>query len=432
MRISLKSFIILLLTGTSVMARAQEDLYYDQGFVRNDNAIYTENIRTVLLYKMGFELSPPIIQLASDDRLVLAFDDLDGGNKPYKYTLIHCDAFWNPSPLQQMEYLVGFFEDDIVDFKYSFNTTVSYTNYVLVFPNENLRITKSGNYILKVFLDRPDDENVVLTHRFMVYEPFVDVKGRVTISMDLNLRYTHQQVSFKVLAGNYPMTDTHRDLHVTVMQNGRWDSMLQNIQPRSIVGGELDFSLVPELVFPAGNEFRQWDMKTLQYNTERMHSIRFTERGYEVFLQNDEPRVNRNYLSEEDINGRRLIAVNYAQDSYTEGDYAWVHFTLPYPGPLAEGSLYIGGAFNNWQYTRENLLRYDEQLRVYRTSLFLKQGYYNYCYAFVPNNANTGLQGFIDGDFQETENEYAVLIYHRRQGNVHDSLVGVGFMNSHE
>lgn len=411
---------------------AQRDEYFREKVVRNDNLTYRDNIQTVLLYKAGFELSPPIIQLGTADKLVLSFDDLDAEHKSFKYTLIHCDAYWNVSTLQQMEYLDGFFEDRIDDYKYSFNTTVPFVNYVLVFPTEYLRLKKSGNYIIKVYLGPDTDENVVLTRRFMVSDPKVNFTGNIGNTVDLHLRYTHQQVNFKLTPDNYQLTETHRDLHVFIQQNGRWDNMMQNIQPRLISGGVYDFSQMPGLAFEGGNEFRYFDMKTLQYNTDRMKSLQYTTEGYQVILQTDMPRAYSNFRSEEDINGRRLISVNHAQDSYTEGDYAWVHFLLPYQEPLDNGNLYVFGALSDWQFRPENLMRYNYELKAYEAKIFLKQGYYNYIYAFLENNKNTGDITLIEGSFWETENEYTILIYHRRQGDVYDQLVGVGYLNSND
>lgn len=409
---------------------AQREEYFQEKVVRNDNLTYHDNIQTILLYKAGFELSPPIIQLNTAEKLVLSFDDLDAQHKSYKYTLIHCDAYWNASPLQQMEYIDGFYEDRIDDYKYSFNTTIPYVNYILVFPTEYLRLKRSGNYILKVYQDSDRDENVVFTRRLMVSDPKVIVQGNIAITVDLNVRYTHQQINFKVNASGYPLTDSFRDLHVFVQQNSRWDNMIQNLQPRMVTGAVFDFSLLTALAFPGGNEFRYFDMKTLQYNTDRMKSLQYTEEGYQVYLQTDMPRAGRNYRSEEDINGRRLISANNTQDSYTEGDYAYVHFLLPYYSPLDNGSLYVFGSFCDWQFRPDNLMKYNFEIKAYEAKILLKQGYYNYMYAFLENNKNAGDVTFIEGSFWETENEYTILVYHRRQGDLYDQLVGVGYLNS--
>jgi hypothetical protein len=427
---SFKSLIFIFFLSFTVLIKAQDDPYYSSGFLRNDNAVYRKNIKTVLLYKAGFELSPPIIQFNTAENLVLSFDDLDADFKQYRYTLVHCDAYWNKSDLQQTEYLEGFFDDFIENYSHSFNTTVPYMNYTLIFPTRDMRIKKSGNYILRVFTDPDQDENVVLTCRFMVYEPGVTVEGRVANSIDLDLRYTHQQINFRILAGDYYLSDTYRNLHVLVMQNGRWDNVIKNIQPRNIIGNEYNFSLIDELVFPAGNEFRYFDMKTLKYNTDRMESLQYTAEGYQVYLMTDKPRARGNYYSEEDINGRKLIAANETRDPYTEGDYAWVHFLLPYRPPLAEGNLYVFGALSDWQFNQSNQMQYNFNLGAYEAKMFLKQGYYNYAYAFLENNSQAGDLTFIEGSYWETSNEYTILVYYRQQGDTYDRLIGLGFVNS--
>jgi hypothetical protein len=425
---SLFACIIILLSLVSGIYA--QDTYYKEGFIRNDNATYRETIQTVLLYKKGFELSPPIIQLNSEEKLILAFDDLDPYYKQYRYTIIHCDAFWNKSDLQTIEYIDGYQDDFIEDYKFSFNTTVPYINYLLEFPNDNMKLKKSGNYIIKVFLDSDDDENVVLTRRFMLYEPQVTIQGRVANSVDLELRYTHQQINFKILSGNYSITDAYSNLHVFVMQNGRWDNMIKNVQPRGTTGNVYDYSLVNELVFPGGNEYRYLDMKTLKYNTDRMQSLQYTQKGYEVYIMTDLPRNKGNYYYEEDINGRKLISTNDARDSYTEGDYAWVHFLLNYNVPPFEGNIYVFGALSDWQFNPANLMHFNFDLKAYEASILLKQGYYNYEYAYVQNRSNVGDVTVVEGSYWETRNEYTVFVYHRQQGETYDRLVGLGFIES--
>jgi hypothetical protein len=421
--------IILFLSFISQL-QAQDEPYYSTKYIRNDNAVYRENIQTILLYKAGFELSPPIIQLNSAEKLVLVFDDLDANYKQYRYTLIHCDAFWNNSDLQKMEYIEGFQDEFIEDYKFSFNTTVPYVNYILTFPSENMRIKKSGNYIIKVFLDTEDDDNVIFTRRFMVFDPKVEVRAKVENSADLDLRYTNQRINFSILTGGYYLTDTYSNLHVIVMQNGRWDNIIKNIQPNMITTNEYKFSLNDQPDFPAGNEFRYLDMKTLKYNTDRMQSLQYTADGYQVYIMTDMPRATGNYFTEEDINGRRLISVNDARDPYTEGDYARVHFLLPYKTPLFEGNLYVFGALSDWQFNPANLMKYNFDKKAYEATILLKQGYYNYEYAFLENRSNIGDVTLIEGSYWETENEYAIFIYHRQQGDSYDQLIAVGFLDS--
>ena len=71
--------------------------------------------------------------------------------KDYSYTVIHCDANWNESYIQQNEYLSGFPDNPISDYAMSFNTTVKFVNYQLSIPNEDCSPKYSGNYALVVF-----------------------------------------------------------------------------------------------------------------------------------------------------------------------------------------------------------------------------------------------------------------------------------------
>jgi hypothetical protein len=406
----------------------QPESYFKDNPVRNENATYRETIQTVLLYKYGFELSPPIIRLNSEEKILLSFDDLDPVHKNYRYTVVHCDAFWNSSSLQQMEYIDGFMEEDIHDYRLSFNTTTPFMNYVAVFPTDYMRLKISGNYILKVYEDNPEEENVILTRKFFVFEPLVDVKLEVNKAMDLNRRYTHQQVDLRIVADNYTITDSYKDLNVLILQNGRWDNPILNAQPRMITGNLYDYTMQQEMAFPGGNEFRYLDMKTLKYNTDRMKQITYDYDGYHVYVMTDEPRNTGSYIFSEDINGRRLITVNQARDPYSEADYAWVHFILPYYPPLADGAFYVSGSFSDWQFSDKNKMTYNFDLRAYEAKLFLKQGYYNYAYAFLENRSLTGDLTLIEGSYWETENEYAALIYHRTQGLYYDRLIGLGFI----
>jgi hypothetical protein len=422
--------LLFLSQSGSFLYSQDQDVYYNKNFIRNEDYIYKKNIKTVLLYKRGFELSPPIIVLLSDEKLVLSFDDLDADVKKYRYSVQHCDAFWKPSDIQQMEYIEGFTEDDITDYKYSFNTTRAYTNYYLEFPTDYLKLKISGNYILKVFNETPEEENVIFTRRFMVVEQLVDIQAKVVNTTNLDERYTRQQIDFSILPGNYIISNPYQDLRVVITQNGRWDNAIMNIQPRMIIANELDFSQDPKIVFDAGNEYRYFDMKTLRYTTERMQAIQYDNEGLQVYLLDDQVRLNKEYRSDEDIDGKRLIAANQVRDAYTEGDYAWVHFFLYYKIPMIEGNFYVAGALTDWALGPEGKMTYNFQRQGYEAKIFLKQGYYNYEYIFLEDGKTIGEVALAEGNFWETENGYTIYVYHKQQGFYYDRLIGISFVNS--
>jgi hypothetical protein len=391
--------------------------------------VYSNNIQTILFYKKGWDLSPPQIRFNSDEKLVLRFDDLDADYKNYYYTIIHCDAYWNPTPLQEFEYIDGFYEDMIRDYSRSINTVAPYTQYFIELPSGNLRPRLSGNYILKVYLNGNPD-HVVFTRRFMIFEQNVGVEGSVRQANLVMYRDTHQQLSFSINTLNYYISNPNQDLKLVITQNGRWDNAIIGIQPRMIQGNRFVYDHERELLFEGGNEFRRFDTRSLRYPSERLADISSSTRHWEVFLLPDQNRAHRRYTSDNDINGRFSIKTEDARDDMLESDYAWVYFSLPMDAPVDNATVHILGALTDWTMTRNNELIYNYRMRKYETSLILKQGYYNYQYAVLENGVTAASLAAIEGSHSETENDYTIFVYHRQPGTLYDRLIGIRHFNS--
>src|ERR1044072_3309380 len=100
------SFLVPLLL-TVLFGFSQDDDYVKDNFIRYQDWIYKPSIKTAQLRETSYELAPPLIEFGTDDQLELSFDDLDGGYKNYNYTLVHCDATWNPTDFVHAEHLRG-------------------------------------------------------------------------------------------------------------------------------------------------------------------------------------------------------------------------------------------------------------------------------------------------------------------------------------
>ena len=72
---------------------------------------------------------------------------------------------------------------------------------------------------------------------------------------------------------------------------------------------------------------------------------------------------------------------------------------------------------------------FNQKSGVYEATLLMKQGFYNYKYIVV-DKENTLQEGAISGNFDETENNYKVLVYYRDLGARYDKLIGLGEANS--
>ena len=86
----MRNFFLFFILIFTIQSAAQDNF---------EDKTYKENIRTVLMFVEGDELSFPVLDLQSDKKMVLLFDDLDADIKDYYYTIIHCNADWNPSDL---------------------------------------------------------------------------------------------------------------------------------------------------------------------------------------------------------------------------------------------------------------------------------------------------------------------------------------------
>lgn len=415
--------VVVLIARHTVMAQNNEYYY--------ENAVYDENIKTVMMYRDGFELSNPVIQLDEDAQLIFKFDDLSAEPRDYYYTLIHCDANWNESFLSQTDYIDGYPENPLNSYKLSFNTTFNYTNYSLTIPNENVRFTISGNYVLVVYEDN-NKEKVVVTQRFHVYENLVEITGRVRRATFDAFQGSNHEVDFVVNTDRLAIQDPGNEVKAVILQNGRWDNAVRNLNPLYINAKHLSFDYNEENVFPAGNEFRYFDNRTNRFNGENVMSTDFHDPYYHKTLIVDEIRVNKSYFEYQDMNGKFTVESQDQQvsDFDTESDYTFVHFTLPLEAPLLGGTVNVFGGLSGWNANKSNEMTWNFDRGAYELSLLLKQGYYNYQYAYVPNGSVVADLQNIEGSFWEAENDYQIFIYYRDMAGRYDRLVGYTVLNS--
>ncbi len=74
-------------------------------------------------------------------------------------------------------------------------------------------------------------------------------------------------------------------------------------------------------------------------------------------------------------------------------------------------------------------MEYNFQEKVYELSVLLKQGYYNYQFVFLNTKDQSIDSGLIEGNFDETENNYIIYVYYRRPGTRYDRLLGFEKIN---
>lgn len=398
--------------------------------------IYKSNIRTVKLHKYGDIYSYPVIMLNSNDQLELHFDDMDADFKNYYYTFQLYNADWTPANITSFEYIKGFQTNRITTYRNSSIVQTRYTHYQATIPERNSAPTKSGNYLLKVFLN-DDTSKLYFTKRFLVVNNKVAVSAIITQPFNASFFRTHQRVQITVNTANAQINAfSPQDLKVSVVQNNIWSSASVIDRPTIFRGNYYEYSDDENTTFQSGKEWRWLDLRSLQLLSDRMAKIVDTNKTRtDIYVKPDVERRQQVYIYYRDINGIYTVENMDGTNPYWQSDYAWVHFTYVPPGNRAyEGrSVYIFGELTNYETGDKSKMIFNEETGVYEKAVFLKQGYYNYSYVTLTDNKK---EGFIpsmentEGNYWGTENGYMVLIYFRPFGARADELIGFTRLNS--
>ena len=401
----------------------EDKIYYDD--------VYSDLIKTIKFHPAGLPLSYPVVELGGSTFLELSFDAMEEDSRDFVYTIQHCDKGWKPSLLSELEYIEGFSEGDIYNYDYSFNTRTVFTNYSLLLPNDDIRWTKSGNYVLKVYDE--DAEELVFTRRFMVVESIYKIDAQMARTAMVDKSTTHQEIDFKVTHEGIPIRSPLQEVQAVVLQNGRWDNASPFLYPKFARHEELLFDYQNRIVFSAGKEYRFLDIRTLEGRAEKVVNISKYADRYEVALEKEFPRVASSYFFAKDINGNFVIESLDRRNFALESDYAYVLFVLTTPTPVHNGEVYIVGNMTDWKPREEFRMVYNPAISAYVAKPLLKQGYYNYKYAVVHKDTSDVIDlEELEGNWYQTENEYLILVYQRPFGERYDRLVAAKTIGSNE
>ena len=237
------------------------------GYAQHLTQIINPNIRTLRTRYLSEALEPsgtvnrPYLVLPTngvidgsdvENTLEISFDEMSHDVHQYTYRVLHCNKDWTESDISSFEYIDGFTNADIVDYEHSLNTQRSYTHYWFEFPNNDMQIKASGNYVLQIYEDG-DPENVVAKICFLVVEPMVGIDVSIRANTDIELNGRYQQLDFDILTAQLNMRDAS-EVHVVVQQNGRHDNAVTLNKPTFIEPNRLRYLNQRSLIFEAGNE----------------------------------------------------------------------------------------------------------------------------------------------------------------------------------
>ena len=410
---------LLGLLSSSLMAQLKPDY------------IYHPNIKTPKLFPSNNQLGLPIIQLNTADQLELHFDDLGTYPKNYFYTFQLCNADWTEAQWSPFDYIRGFQQNRISQYRISSVAQVQYVHYQVNLPERSCIPTRSGNYILKVFQDA-DTSRLLFTKRFYVVDNKVGIAAQMQQPFNASQNRTHQKIQLSLNTSTLQAIQPQQ-IQTTILQNGRWDNASQKLVPSFIRGNILEYNAEQDCIFPAGKEYRWIDLRSLRFESDRIERISRTSVPVTVYAKTDAIRTGVRYLWYRDLNGFFEISTTESINPWWQSDYAEVEFTLATDNrqPLKQ-PVYLLGDFTGNQLSDSSKMEFDERKMVYYKRLTLKQGFYSYQYVVKEGlgENSTSSYDFTEGNYWETENNYTILVYYRPFGGRHDELVGIRQISS--
>ncbi len=397
---------------------------------QNIEKVYMPNIKTVQLFAYGNQQGLPVYTLNSSDRIELDFDDMEGSVKSYYYTFVLCDYNWAPVNLSAFDYIKGFTQNRISTYRYSSIALTRYTHYQAILPDRNSVPTKSGNYLLKVFLDG-DTSKLAFTRQMLVLESKAAVTGEVVQPFSAQLFSTHQKLRMSVNIAGINSFSAAQQVKVVILQNNRWDNAQKGIPPTFVRGNVLEYNSENIAIFPAGKEWRWIDLRSFRLQTDRVENATYHKDATDIYVKTDIDRNGQRYLYFPDYNGMYKIVSYESINPFWQGDYATVHFSFatadgkPYP----KKNLYLAGHFTGYELSDTWKMNFNETTGRYETSAMMKQGYYNYTYLCTDLD-DLRKKTDLEGNYWETENSYTILVYYKSFTDRYDQLIGVGSINS--
>ena len=413
-------------------------------FAQTHTHVFNEQVRTLRVERKVLLLEDGVVDGSEpDNTLHISFDEMSHDVHFYTYTVVMMNGGMSATAslnggMLSSEYLRGFTTRDIADYEHSINTSREYTHYWLEFPNEEMALTKSGNYRLTIYEDGNPDNRVAEVD-FCVVEPLVKIETKVRANTDIEFNGRYQQVDVDVNLQNLTNNLQPSEFRVVVTQNNRQDNSVTMTQPTFVEPNRLRYINNKALIFEAGNEYHHFDAFSCFYAGYGIDRVYYEMGDYHALLFPNEITKGQ-YIHEFDSDGRFVVNAERTNDSDTEAEYMWVYWTVPAEKPWFDGALYVGGDIFGNELGLRNRMQYDAEAKCYWLTALVKQGGYDFQYWFVPKSQEPRAksQEFqqktttqrVDGSYWQTENEYAVYIYWRPFGARYDRLIGVSSVKS--
>lgn len=373
-------------------------------------------IQSIQLHPKGSPGLPPVIELDTQQKLVLSFDHLEGESRQFRVKVSHRGRQWDQSPITPSTFLDSFSETYIQQSRASFSQRPSYHHMEFEFPNNQLQPAVSGNYLLEVY--SYDNNELLFSMPFFVTEDEGSIQTRVE-------RLFAQRVDGRPLdqlfsTYHYPdfVEYPQYDLSMSFVQNQFWGRMQEAGFLDTITPGELQGHQERDKAFIGNYEFKYLDLRTFNIDKEQILEYQPGVTPPRIVLRRDVQSLDTN-------SGTFSTGLNlgFPLDDRSS-EYAQVEFNLETDSSIPRSSdIYIVGHFNNWMINDLNRMSYDSDEKIWEGRAFIKQGQYAYKYVLVRQNTINDLA--LDQSFLSPQQQYLTFIYFKDPDQNFDRLLKV-------
>ena len=380
---------------------AEERFETDISEVGLDLASPNAQVRTIQLYRSGDESTLPFLRLALDsDRtgtasrgrvgnepfeqtLTLEFDILDGLGRPLTVLFFHADRFWRRDNLQPVQYLASFDQGRILDYELSTGTQVRYTHYTYTFPNDQIQFLVSGNYILRV-VERDDEREVLFERPFVISEQTTEMGLEVQPLLVPGLGVPISRPIVRFLPPSR-LSPNLFDYVACFVRNARFEMARCSDRTSLIESPYVQYYLEPHRSFEAEDPVRTLDLTRLEVGSA-IREVSYEVSPFRIDLEPDYALLGSNLVGDP-LYGQTVVSQRIPDMAEPDVSAEYVDVRFAYVPPEEEpevGPVVLRGSFNDWRLEPDLELNWNEERKVYETSMLLKQGVYEYQY-FTPD-----------------------------------------------
>ncbi len=381
-----------------------------------------QSIQSVQLHRKGDTNNPPVIKLGTNEKLVLAFDELSDLSGQFRVTFTHHNKDWEISNLPSNWYMEGNNELIIGEGQRNRLSAPVYHHYSKQFPGNDVQFIVSGNYMLHV----ADFESG--TRLFSLPFFVTENEGKLTSWVETlyNAGERNNALERPFSEFEYPEFIENPEFYLSFhfSQNRFWGDTKQSVNVDFSDKEFAEFHLSEQKAFPANYDFITLPLNDLSADGQKIIDFQPDFTPPRIILRED-------ILNFSSTPRQGWNSTYGAPQTNRDAQYAQVRFRFTDGGQFTQRQgVYLVGDFNQWLLSDDQRLAYNEDSGYWETSALIKEGTYTYKYAIKSGEEIDDLT--LSDTITRRDQEYTSFVYYRDPDMQYDRLLQVQFFLSSE